>query len=81
MLSIASLQIEPNLRVEHAVDWALRKRWIGIDSEGRAMLAAAVLANGGRTAAPFDLGRLAADDRGRGVLDPVHAPAYESSID
>ena len=43
--------IEPNLRIEHAVDWALRKRWIGIDSEGRAMLAAAVLANGGRTAA------------------------------
>ena len=59
MLSLASLQLEPNLRSEHAVDWALRKRWIGIDCEGRAMLAAAVLANGGRTAAALELDRLA----------------------
>lgn len=59
MLAIASLQLEPNLRIEHAVDWALRKRWIGIDCEGRAMMAAAILANGGRTSAPAELGRLA----------------------
>lgn len=59
ILAIASLQIEPNLRTEHAVDWALRKRWIGIDSEGRAMLAAAVLANGGRSSGALGLDRLA----------------------
>ena len=40
--------------------WALRKRWIGIDCEGRAMLAAAILANGGRTEWPLDLAKLEA---------------------
>ncbi len=59
MLAIASLQLEPNLRIEHAMDWALRKRWIGIGSEGRGMLAAAILANGGRNGTPAELGRLA----------------------
>ncbi len=59
MLAIASLQLEPNLRIEHATDWALRKRWIGISSEERAMLAAVILANGGRNAAPSELTRLA----------------------
>ena len=59
MLALASLQIEPNLRIEHATDWALRKRWIGIESEERAMLAAAVLANGGKANALLELERLA----------------------
>ena len=45
MLALASMQIEPNLRVHHALDWALHKRWIGIDAQGRAMLAAAIAAN------------------------------------
>lgn len=59
MLALASLQIEPNLRAEHVADWALRKRWIGLDAEGRAMLAAALQANGGRTNYSEKLGRLA----------------------
>ena len=59
MLALASAGIEPNLRVEHAADWALRKRWIGIDHEERAMLAAAVLANSGRSLAGTELSRLA----------------------
>lgn len=58
-LALASLQLEPNLRAEHAVDWALRKRWIGIDAEGRAMLAAALLANAGRLPPPSALARIA----------------------
>ena len=46
-LSLAAAAVEPNLRAELAVAWALRKRWIGIDARGRAMLAAALLANTG----------------------------------
>ena len=59
MLALASLSLEPNLRVEHATDWALRKRWVGIDHEERSMLAACVLANSGRAAAEIELSRLA----------------------
>lgn len=33
---------EPNLRAAQALEWALDKRWIGIDFGGRAMLAAAL---------------------------------------
>lgn len=63
MLALAAMRVEPNLRTEQAIDWALRKRWIGVDARGRAMLAMAVQANGGRTAVPADLARLAeADD-------------------
>lgn len=69
MLALASQRIEPNLRAAHAVDWALRKRWIGVSAEGRAMMAACVLAHCGaepnrpdlaRLAAPADLQRAAA---------------------
>ncbi len=44
-LALASMQIEPNLRVDHAIEWALAKRWIGVDAGERAMLAAAIAAN------------------------------------
>lgn len=59
MLALASAAIEPNLRVGQATDWALRKRWVGIDHEERAMLAACVLANSGRPLAGMELDRLA----------------------
>ncbi len=59
MLALASLRIEPNMRAEQVMDWALRKRWLGIDAEGRAMLAAAGLANTGQTQLPAGLSRLA----------------------
>ncbi len=49
MLSLASMQTEPNLRIGQAIDWALHKRWIALDAQGRAMLAAAVSANGNRS--------------------------------
>ena len=45
-LALAAMQIEPNVRLPQAIDWALHKRWIGIDGKGRAMLAAAIAANG-----------------------------------
>ena len=59
MLALASAAVEPNLRAEHATDWALRKRWVGIDHEERAMLAATILANSGRSVASMELDRLA----------------------
>lgn len=45
MLALAAQRIEPNVRAETVADWALRKRWIGLDAEGRAVLAAALCAN------------------------------------
>jgi exopolyphosphatase/guanosine-5'-triphosphate,3'-diphosphate pyrophosphatase len=58
-LALASLRLEPNLRAEHATDWALRKRWIGLDAEGRAMIAATLLANAGRLPSLGMLARIA----------------------
>lgn len=59
MLAIAQQGLEPNLRTDHALDWALRKRWIGIDSTGRAILAACLAANAGRSTLPAGIERLA----------------------
>ena len=44
-LALALHRVEPNLRGAHALEWALDKRWIGIDFAGRAMLAAALRAS------------------------------------
>jgi exopolyphosphatase/guanosine-5'-triphosphate,3'-diphosphate pyrophosphatase len=59
MLALAAQRIEPNLRGEQAMGWALRKRWIGIGDRERAMLAMAAIANTGRTAIPGGFLRLA----------------------
>ena len=63
MLALASMRSEPNRRAEQGTDWALRKRWIGVDAQGRAMLAMAVRANNGRGAIPTELLRLAPASR------------------
>jgi exopolyphosphatase/guanosine-5'-triphosphate,3'-diphosphate pyrophosphatase len=75
MLALASLRSEPNLRAEQAAQWALRKRWLGVDEAGRAMIAMAVLANSGQADIPTELPRLAPlqDLRG-GDLGHGHAP-------
>lgn len=52
MLALAAMQIEPNIRLPQAINWALHKRWIGIDGKGRAMLAAAISANGNQLTLP-----------------------------
>lgn len=62
MLALAAQRVEPNLRPGTARDWALRKRWIGIDAAGRAMLAAALAGNAARPFDPADE-RLAPADR------------------
>ncbi len=62
MLALAGMQIEPNIRLPQAINWALHKRWIGIDGKGRAMLAAAIAANGNQLALPDELRALASED-------------------
>jgi exopolyphosphatase/guanosine-5'-triphosphate,3'-diphosphate pyrophosphatase len=63
MLALAAHRVEPNRRTEQAMDWALRKRWIGIDDRERAILAMTAIANTGRTTIPGEYLRLApADD-------------------
>lgn len=62
MLAMAAAHVEPNLRARHAYEWAMDKRWVGLDPEGRARLAAALLAAGGKIAPPQELERLASWD-------------------
>jgi exopolyphosphatase/guanosine-5'-triphosphate,3'-diphosphate pyrophosphatase len=59
ILALASAHVEPNWRARHAYEWAMDKRWIGIDPESRARIAAALLAACGKIAPPPDLERLA----------------------
>lgn len=59
MLALATMQVEPNLRMRVGVEWALHKRWIALAPEGRAMLAAAVCANGNRLDLPEEVVALA----------------------
>ena len=59
ILALASAHVEPNWRARHAFEWAMDKRWLGIDPEGRARIAAALLATCGKIAPPPELERLA----------------------
>jgi exopolyphosphatase/guanosine-5'-triphosphate,3'-diphosphate pyrophosphatase len=63
MLALASLQIEPNIRLRQAINWALYKRWMDLSDEGRAMIAAAVSANCGDCNLSGTLTRLASRQR------------------
>ncbi|MBD2841149.1 Ppx/GppA family phosphatase [Erythrobacter rubeus] len=62
MLALASMQIEPNIRHPQAVEWALHKRWIAVSSEERAMLAAAIAANGNNLDLPESVTELASEE-------------------
>ncbi|MEM7781006.1 MAG: Ppx/GppA family phosphatase [Pseudomonadota bacterium] len=61
-LALASMQIEPNIRLPQAIDWALHKRWIAVDGKERAMLAAAIAANGNALDLPDSLSTLASEE-------------------
>lgn len=63
LLAMATGSLEPNLRATHGIDWAMRKRWVGIERNETAMLAACVLASCGKLAVPPDLASLASPDR------------------
>ncbi|SMQ69864.1 exopolyphosphatase / guanosine-5'-triphosphate,3'-diphosphate pyrophosphatase [Altererythrobacter xiamenensis] len=62
MLALASMQIEPNLRLHQAVDWALHKRWMAISPRGRAMLAATIAGNGNHPELPKAVRKLADEE-------------------
>ncbi|VVT06635.1 Ppx/GppA family phosphatase [Erythrobacter sp. EC-HK427] len=47
LLGQAAARIEPNMRVAHSTDWAMEKRWLGLDHTGRAMIAQALRASSG----------------------------------
>jgi len=59
MLALAAMRSEPNMRAEQAMGWALRKRWLGLNARGRAMMAMTVFANSGLTQVPPEFARLA----------------------
>lgn len=61
-LALASMQIEPNIRLPQATDWALHKRWLAISGKERAMLAAAIEANGNAVDLPNDVTALADEE-------------------
>lgn len=60
-LSLALHRVEPNLRQPHALEWALDKRWIGMDAVGRAMIGAALFGSLGIVSLPARLTALAGE--------------------
>ncbi len=42
MLAMAQVRLEPNMRLKHSFDWAIDKRWTGLDHRGRALIGAAL---------------------------------------
>ncbi|MCB2048264.1 MAG: Ppx/GppA family phosphatase [Novosphingobium sp.] len=62
MLSLASMRIEPNVRAREALDWALGKRWIGMDARSRAMAAVVMFGNMGSSDMTQDLREFASPD-------------------
>jgi exopolyphosphatase/guanosine-5'-triphosphate,3'-diphosphate pyrophosphatase len=67
-LALAATHVEPNLRSRHAYEWAMDKRWVGLDPAGRALIAAALLAASGKVAPPPELERLATWEQLRGAI-------------
>lgn len=63
LLSQAAARIEPNMRLRHSTDWALEKRWVGIDHTGRAMMAQSLRAASGQPAIAADYLALASQDQ------------------
>jgi exopolyphosphatase/guanosine-5'-triphosphate,3'-diphosphate pyrophosphatase len=59
MLSMAQARLEPNMRLKHSFDWAMDKRWTGIDHRGRALVGAALRGACGKPEPTADLLRLA----------------------
>lgn len=59
LLCLAAGRVEPNLRRETPRAWGLRKRWIGVETSGRAVLAAALQSSVSRGGPTDDLARLA----------------------
>lgn len=61
LLAKAQTRLEPNMRLKHSFDWAMDKRWIGIDHRGRALIGAALRGACGKPDPTADLLRLASE--------------------
>jgi exopolyphosphatase/guanosine-5'-triphosphate,3'-diphosphate pyrophosphatase len=59
LLAKAQAHLEPNMRLRHSIDWALDKRWVGLDHRGRALIGAALRGAAGKPEPTPDLLRLA----------------------
>ena len=62
LLAKAQTHLEPNMRLKHSIDWALDKRWIGLDHRGRVLIAAALRGAVGKPEPTPDLLRLASPE-------------------
>lgn len=58
MMAMAAARLEPNMRLDHCFDWAMHKRWLGLDHAGRAMLGAALRGACGKPEPTAALSRL-----------------------
>lgn len=61
-LAASLRRVEPNLRLNCAVEWSLDKRWVDLSLRGRAMICATLVGALGRTELPDRLRVLASDD-------------------
>jgi exopolyphosphatase/guanosine-5'-triphosphate,3'-diphosphate pyrophosphatase len=61
LLAKAQVHLEPNMRLRHSSDWALDKRWIGIDHRGRALIAATLRGAAGKPEPTVQLLQLASE--------------------
>lgn len=59
LLAKAQAHLEPNMRLRHSFDWAMDKRWVGLDHRGRALIGTALRAAAGKPEPTPDLLRLA----------------------
>ncbi len=62
MLALAQARLEPNMRLKHSFDWAMDKRWVGLDHRGRALLGAALRGACNKPEPTADLLRLASEE-------------------
>ncbi len=62
MLAMAQTRLEPNMRLKHSFDWAIDKRWLGLDHHGRALIGAALRGACGKPEPTVQLLQLASEE-------------------
>ncbi|GAA0271849.1 exopolyphosphatase [Alteraurantiacibacter aestuarii] len=62
MLAMAQARLEPNMRLRHSFDWAMDKRWLGLDHKGRAIIGAALRGACGKPEPTLELLQLAEEE-------------------
>ncbi len=62
LLAMAQIRIEPNMRLKHSFDWAMDKRWLGLDHRGRALIGAALRGACGKPEPTSELLQLASEE-------------------